>query len=59
MNPVLIMLIIIGAFILWLIISLFFFPLGKGITKIINSVETNINKEDIKKEELKEDNKDE
>lgn len=61
MNPVLIMLILIGAFLLWLIISFLFFPLGKGITKIVDSVEKNINKDDLKEkdEELKEENKNE
>ena len=61
MNPVLIMLILIGAFLLWLIISFLFFPLGKGITKIADSVEKNINKDDLKEkdEELKEENKNE
>lgn len=55
MNPVFIFLVILGAVILWFLLSFAFFPLGNLFSNIWEDTIDNINKEDINdKEETEE-----
>lgn len=48
MNPVLIILIVIGAVILWFLSSFVFYPLGKLVFRVWKDAMDEINKEDKK-----------
>lgn len=51
MNPVLIFLILIGAVILWFLLSFVFYPLGKFVYRIWKDANDEMNREDKEKEE--------
>lgn len=52
MNPVLIILILIGGALLWLLCSFIFIPLGKVAYKLIKVAEESISREEKEKEEV-------
>lgn len=51
MNPVFIILVILGSILLWFLLSFVFIPLGKLIYKVVKDVIDIMNKEDNNKEE--------
>ena len=51
MNPVFIILVILGSILLWFLSSFVFIPLGKLIYKVVKDVIDIMNKEDNNKEE--------
>lgn len=56
MNLAFILLVILGLIVLWFLLSFAFVPIGKFIHKIYQNAVDELNKEDIKNEENKEDN---
>lgn len=55
MNPVLVFLVVIGAIVLWFLLSFIFFPLGKFISRIEKDAMEEMNKDECKKEKMDED----
>lgn len=54
MNPVLIILVLLGVFILWFLLSFVFFPLGKFVYRLWKDAIDEMNREDEKEKERKE-----
>lgn len=54
MNPVFVILVILGAIILWFLLSFIFFPLGKLIYQIGKDAKDEMNREENNKKEEKE-----
>ena len=50
MNPVFIILVIIGAILLWFLLSFVFIPLGKLVYKVVKDAIDIMNKDDNKEE---------
>ena len=49
MNPVLVFLVVIGAIVLWFLLSFIFFPLGKFISRIGKDAMEEMNKDECQK----------
>lgn len=54
MNPVLVFLVVLGAIVLWFLLSFIFFPLGKFISRIGKDAMEEMNKDECKKEKMDE-----
>lgn len=51
MNPALLILIIIGAIILWFLLSFVFYPLGKLVYKVYKDAIDEMNRDEMNREE--------
>lgn len=54
MNPAFIILVILGAVLLWFLLSFVFFPLGKVVYRLWKDAVDEMNREDKKEKEKKE-----
>lgn len=54
MNPAFVILVILGAVLLWFLLSFVFFPLGKVVYRLWKDAIDEINREDEKEKEKKE-----